>query len=110
MTVGFPRAQPPWRTAGAVADASAVSSIVRLTAPRCRRTDGAYSSVTLFLCFRRRHGRLVLSSCAPPVWRGSGTRGFARVRERRGGVPADGAATPAAEADDFRRMADISGG
>ena len=29
------------------------------------------------LCLRRRQGRLVLSSCAPPVWRGSGTRGLA---------------------------------
>ena len=36
----------------------------------------AYSSPTP-LCLRLRHGRLVLSSCTPPVWRGNGTRGFA---------------------------------
>ncbi len=44
----------------------------------------AYSS-SLPLCLRLRHGRLLLSSCAPPVWRGSGARGLGgRLRLGRG--------------------------
>jgi GTPase len=34
------------------------------------------------LCFLRRHGRFDLSSCTPPVWRGSGARGRAGAFER----------------------------
>ena len=48
-----------------------------LSRARRRWTSRRYSSI-LCLCFRWRHGRFFLSSCTPPVCRGSGTRGRER--------------------------------
>ena len=65
-----------------------VAMVQRVMAERARPSRARrrwmsrrYSSI-LCLCFRWRHGRFFLSSCTPPVCRGSGTRG----RGRRLGV------------------------